>query len=226
MKICVFSPFSNLKELAELTVPNKRKYCDRHGYELLTPPLGGTGCNFDEMYGLRRRMPLVVELLKTNAYDWVWVVGVDVLITNMATNLRSILDEDYGMVVGTEPTGVGMDSYLIRSRKGGLEFLERVVSHKDAPLGAFQDQSTIDTLCRQEPELLKVVKLVPQRQLNAYKYEYLHQYGSLHPGFVTGTDCLGQSEEWQPGDFVLHVPGIGDGQKLTILQETLPLIQE
>ena len=74
--------------------------------------------------------------------------------------------------------------------------------------------------------MLKVLKLIPQRKLNAYKYANLHQYGSLHPGFITGTDCLGNSGEWQPGDFVLHVPGIGDPQKLTLLTEALSQVQE
>lgn len=227
MKICVFNPFSNLKELAEITVPNKRKYCERHGYDLLNPPLGGTGCNEQEMYGFRRRMPLVVEMLKSNTYDWIWVVGVDVLITNLSITLDSIIDNDYGMIVGADVMGVGMDSYLIRSQNGGLELLEKVVSFKDKPIGAQHEQSTIDSLCKQEPELLKkVIKLIPQRRLNAYKYANLHQYEFLHPGFVTGTDCLGNSGEWQPGDFVLHVPGITDQQKLSLLLEALPTIQE
>jgi len=228
MKICVFSPFSNLKELAEITVPNKANYCVRHGYDFLIKPLGGTGCNEIEMYGFRRRMPLVIELLKANIYDWIWVVGVDVLVTNLAIKLESIVDDNYGMVVGTEPLGVGMDSYLIRKQKEGLEFLERVVSFMEKPIGAFHEQSTIDTLCRQEPEFSKVVKRVPQRTLNSFQYAKtnLNVYGYISAGFVTGTDCLGNSGEWQPGDFVLHVPGIRDDQKLAILKETLPLIQE
>lgn len=226
MKICVFSPFSNLAELAAITVPNKQKYCARHGYYFVTGPLGGTGCNEAEMYGFKRRMPLVIDMLKTDTYDWIWVVGVDVLITNLAVKLESIVDDDFGMVVGVEPNGVGMDSYLVRKQKGGLEFLELVASFRNKPVGPAHEQSTIEFLCKQHPEYLKVLKLIPQRKLNAYRYSTLHQYAFIHPGFLTGIDLLGNSGEWQPGDFVLHVPGIGDDQKLSLLLEALPLIQE
>ena len=226
MKICVFSPYSNIPELAAITVPNKRKYCERHGYDFLTPPLGGTGINQDEMYGFRRRMPMAIELLKSNKYDWIWVVGVDILVTNHTIKLESIVDDNYGMIVGTEPTGVGMDSYIVRSQKGGLEFIELVASYRNNPIGATHEQSTIDTLCKQNPELLKVLKLVPQRILNAYKYDTLRHYSVLHPGFANSTDCFGNSGEWQPGDFVLHTPGISDEQKWTLLLEACKHVQE
>lgn len=225
MKICLFSPFCNLEELSAITLPNKQKYCARHGYDLLTPALTGTGCNQDEMYGFKR-LALVIDMLKSGVYDWLWVAGCDVLITNLAIKLESLIDDDYGMVVGTEPTGVGMDSYLIRREKGGLELMELLFGFQSKPVGGAHEQSTLDFL-RHDPELAKVVKLLPQRMLNAYKYATLHQYGFLSQGFVTGTDYLGNSGEWQPGDFVLHTPGLPyTQQKLDIFAGVIPLIQE
>lgn len=224
MKICVFSPFCNLEDLVAVTLPNKQKYCALHGYDLLTPALSGTGCNEAEKYGLKR-LPLVVELLKSDTYDWIWVVGTDVLITNLKITLESLIDDNYGLIVGTEPTGVGMDSYLVR-KQGGLEVIEMLASFGQNPIGAAHEQSTLHHLMK-DPEVSKIIKLVPQRQLNAYKYESLHQYEFLHPGFVTGIDCLGNSGEWQPGDFVLHTPGLPrTQQKLDILATVIPLIQE
>lgn len=225
MNICVFSPYSNLSDLAAITVPNKQKYCTRHGYDLLTPPLGGTGCNQEEMYGFRR-LVLVVEMLKSCKYDWMWVVGCDVLITNMAIKLESLIDDGFGMVVGTEPTGAGMDSYIVRKEKGGLELMEKLLSFRGSPVGGAHEQSTLDFL-RQDPEVSKVVKLIPQRMLNAYKYATLHQYEFIHPGFVTGIDFLGNSGEWQPGDFVLHTPGLPyTEQKIDIFSEVFSMIRD
>lgn len=226
LKICVFSAFTNMvDELNAVTLPLKEKYCARHGYELKTGTLPGTGCNQDEMYGFKR-LALVIELLKSSEYDWIWVAGCDILITNPAIKLESLIDDNYGMVVGTEPTGSGMDSYLIRKSHGGLEFLERLLTYKDHPIGGAHEQSTVDHLW-QEPEVKKVVKLIPQRRLNAYKYATLDQYRFLSEGFFTGTDFLGNSGEWQPGDFVLHTPGLPHvQQKLDIFAQVLPLIVE
>jgi hypothetical protein len=214
-----------LDDLLAVTMPPKERYCKRHGYDLLQPPLEGTGCNQDEMYGFKR-LVLVIEMLKSGAYDWLWVSGCDVLITNHSITLESLIDDDYGMVIGTEPTGVGMDSFLIRKEKGGLELMERLLTFRKCPVGGAHEQSTLDHL-RKDPEVAKVIKLLPQRKLNAYKYANLHQYAFLHQGFVTGTDHLGNSGEWQSGDFVLHTPGLPyTEQKLKIFAEVIPLVQE
>lgn len=226
MKFCVFSAFTDmLPELVSITSPLKKLYCQKHGYEFKTDKLEGTECNENEKYGFKR-LALVIELLKSDAYDWVWVTGCDVLITNLEIKLESLVDEEFGMVVGTEPTGSGMDSFLIRKQRGGLELMERLRSYSTHPIGGAHEQSTLDALIKEEPEVAKVVKLLPQRKLNAYKYKSLPQYAFLSPGFVTGTDFLGNSGEWQPGDFVLHTPGLPySEQKLTLFAEAMPLIQ-
>jgi len=226
MKICVFSAFTDMiPELVAATEPLRRYYCMKHGYEFLTQPLPGTGCNEDEKYGFKR-LSLVIELLKSNAYDWIWVVGCDVLITNLNIKLESLIDDAFGMVVGTEPTGSGMDSYLVQRKRGGIELLEKLLTYRLAPIGCAHEQSTLDALIKEDPEVTKTVKLLPQRKLNAYKYESLSAYGFLSPGFLTGTDFLGNSGEWQPGDFVLHTPGLPySEQKLLLFEKAGPLIQ-
>lgn len=228
MKICVLSPRSQMPEMVPLvaiTDPAKRRYCKRHGYEFLTPTLPGNRCNEEEKYGFKR-LVLLVDLLKSNAYDWIWVVGCDVLITNPSIKLESLIDDNFGLVIGTEPGGVGMDSFLIRRARGGLELMERLLAYRDHPVGGAHEQSTLDSI-RSESEVAKVIKVLPQRALNSYKYSTLHQYAFLHPGFVTGTDALGNSGEWQPGDFVLHTPGLPkEDQKIKIFSEVIPLIDE
>src|SRR5271154_783693 len=228
MIICVFTAFTGLPDVAALntvTMPRKAKYCSRHGYHLETAPLPGTGGNAQEMYGFKR-LALVIDLLKRVDYDWVWVTGCDILITNPEIKLETLIDDDFGMVAGTDATGCGMDSYLIRKSHGGLELIERLLTFKDRPVGLLHDQSTLDHLW-QEPEVKKVVKLIPQRLMNSYKYGSLHQYRFLSEGFFTGTDFLGNSGEWQPGDFVLHTPGLPNvQQKLDLFAQVIPLIKE
>lgn len=226
MKICVFTATTGMiPELVSVTGPIKERYCMRHGYDYRVEKLPGTGDNETEKYGFKR-LELVIHLLKYGDYNWIWVAGCDVLITNQSITLESLIDDDFGMVVGTEPTGSGMDSFLIRKDRGGLELMERLLSYRLAPIGGAHEQSTLDSLMKSDASLAKVVKLLPQRRMNAYKYRSLPQYGFLSRGFVTGTDFLGNSGEWEPGDFVLHTPGLPDTQqKLLLFAEALPYLQ-
>lgn len=226
MKICVFTATTGMiPELVAVTEPFKTQYCKQHGYEFRTGKLDGTGDNETEKYGFKR-LALIADLLKEDLYDWIWVCGCDVLITNRQIKLESLIDENFGMVIGTEPTGCGMDSFLIRKSHGGLELVERLYEYRSKPIGGAHEQSTLDALMKEDPSLLKVVKLLPQRMLNAYKYKSLSQYGFLSQGFVTGTDFLGNSGEWQPGDFVLHTPGLPySEQKLNLFAEAMPFLK-
>lgn len=223
MKILVLSPYSPaLEELASLTLPNKRKYCERHGYEFVAPPLEDAGINSVAMYGFRR-LPMVIEKLKTGDYDWIWVAGCDVIVTNQAIKLESITDENYGMIVSAEALTVCMDSFLVSPRC--ILFLERVMSHREKPIGDFHEQSTIEELVKLD-EFKGIRKVVPQRVMNSYRYSTMDMYGFLSERFLTGTDSLGFSGEWQPGDFVFHCPGHNEIDfKVNIIKEILEKVQ-
>ncbi len=205
MKILVYSPHSHLHELAAVTMPNKREYCERHGYEFQTHELGGQGINIEGQYGYRR-MECVLEKLKNEAWDWIWVVGIDVLITNLTVKLETIADEQFGLIHSCDaldPCLACMDSFLVNIK--AIPLLEAVLSYRDSPIGGLQEQSTTFALC-QDPQFAGIRKLLPQRVLNSYQYKAPNMIIYAHCGdrWKSGIDSLGQSGEWQPGDFVLH----------------------
>lgn len=206
MKTLVYCPYSHLHELAALTLPNKQEYCQRHGYEFQTHELGGEGINIEGQYSYRR-MGFVLEKLKTEGWDWIWVSGLDVLITNMTIKLESMMDDAYGLIHSCDaldPCLACMDSYLVSPK--AIPLLECVMSHRENPIGGLQEQSTTFALS-QEERFQGIRKVLPQRVMNSYQYkaENMTPYGAHGSNWREGIDCMGNSGEWQPGDFVIHV---------------------
>lgn len=209
MNIMVYCPYSNLHELAELTMPNKLEYCGTHHYVFQTDDLGGEGMNIEGKYTYRR-MGMVLDKLKNgewDRWDWVWVCGLDVLVTNMRIKLESIADPAYGLIHSCDaldPCLACMDSYLV-SRKA-IPLLECVMSYRDNPIGGLLEQSTTYAVVQQD-RFKGIRKLLPQRVMNSYQYgaENFTPYVHCGPNWPNATDSLGFSGEWQPGDFVIHV---------------------
>lgn len=199
-------------------MPNKQEYCERHGYKFVHPELT------DKIMRGFERLPNIIELLKSGEVDWVWVLGCDALITNMSIRLETIIDESYGMIVPADSLNTNIDSYLINRKNKGLEILETLVQFHGNPIGGWEEQSTLDFLC--DLTIFKNVrKIVPQRTMNSYRCSLLHVYDYLGKGFVEEKDSLGNDGNWQPGDFVLHVPGVDYETKMKVLTETVPQIQ-
>ncbi len=227
MKILVYSPYSHLEELAALTVPNKQEYCTRHGYEFQTHELGGEGINIEGQYGYRR-MGFVLEKLKNESWDWIWVVGIDVLITNMVVTLESIVDENYGLIHSCDaldPCLACMDSFLVNAK--AIPLLEAVMGHRDNPIGGLQEQSTTFALAQDE-RFSGIRKVLPQRVMNSYQYQAPNMivYQPHGSNWVNGIDSLGQSGEWKPGDFVLHVAATNSVEfKVAFIRDFLTKVQ-
>ena len=230
MKILVYCPYSHLHELAALTMPNKLEYCGIHHYVFQTGELGGEGINIDGQYTFRR-MGFVLDRLKNgewDGYDWIWVCGLDVLVTNMKIKLESIVDDDFGLIHicdALDPCLACMDSYLV-SRKA-IPLLEAVMSHRNNPIGGLLEQSTTYELVKEE-RFKGIRKLLPQRVMNSYQYNAPNftPYGHCGPNWSKGIDALGQSGEWEPGDFVIHVGAINSWEfKVAFIKEFLKNVQ-
>ena len=99
----------NYQELADLTNPNKQRYCDKHGYDFV-PHF--TNFDFDKYYvdenrpkgmanwhGGFEKIGLVLRLLKSGKYDWVFWLGTDTLITNFDIKIEEVIDNDYHFIV-------------------------------------------------------------------------------------------------------------------------------
>lgn len=115
----------NYQELADLTNPNKQRYCDKHGYDFV-PHF--TNFDFDKYYvdenrpkgmanwhGGFEKIGLVLRLLKSGKYDWVFWLGTDTLITNFDIKIEDVTDNNYHFIIANDCNEWNSDSFLARS---------------------------------------------------------------------------------------------------------------
>ena len=106
-------------EDAQASIRNKRMYAERHGYAMVVldhAPEGGTRHPAWYKYSLALQM--------LSDHEYVWIIDVDTMITNMDQKLEDIINPAYHMIVGVDPNGSSnTGSVIIRSTDWSKLFL-------------------------------------------------------------------------------------------------------
>lgn len=223
MKIAVVQGhMENYAELAKLTTyGNKAEYCARHGYDLHVKTEGFTMASVHPVTWDRLRF--MFNLLKTGKYDWIWTVGTDTLITNMTVKLEELIDPAYHFICSCEwCSPMQADSFLTRCSPEGVTYIEFLLGK----FGDFRANPWVEqaAMLAYRDRFKDMIKILPQRAMNAYDYQL---YLSMYPDekkVVEGKDFFGQSGQWQPGDFLIHWPGLKLHQRLDLVKEYTPKI--
>lgn len=204
--------------LAAITEPTKFLYAQKWGYDfraLRHVDLKRIAWERPEFW-----LRLLAEC------DWLFFTGSDVMITNPAISLRdrfSLDDNPADFIFAADGNGLNSDSWIMRNCPATVGFLQRVLAwegrvnnEQDAMgielararnyvdfalrIGDLRKEGeppSLELLTRLQVNLSRSdvrVMIMPQRAINAYPHEH---YGH--------TNDLPHS--WQPGDFVLHMPG-------------------
>lgn len=183
--------------LLELTAPNKLEYCLRHAIQLAARRHDD---NVLETKTERLKM-ILQELESSTAPDWVWFMGADTLITNMTFDARDLLG-DFDLLIGLDINGINNDSMFVRNSERAKRFLMRCIQ---ACAACNNDQEA--TMMEIMRGGLKA-KTAPQREFNSFLYNE-YSYGAYPEG------------TWQPGDLVLHVPGLPMARRMELVREYL-----
>ena len=241
MNIAVASIYNEaIIEMAEITVnQNKRSYCDRHGYTLKTKtkdfPCKDIGF---------AKIHFLLDILKSNNYDWVFWCGADTLITNPQIKLESLIDENYHLIVTCDIWDWNLDCFFVRNSEKCIKFLEKIISQyddyidedgkprhlgyvlKDGGGAAWAEQGAVILEWKEKmfipevkSEYKNFVKELPQKSMNSYLY---HVYPS--PYHQKGLDYKGRDGSWAKGDFMLHMPGLPNEFRMQVLKQISDLI--
>lgn len=201
--------------LADLGNPGREEYCKRWGLHFM-PRI--------------HELPFVcwdrprMWLDELERCQWLLFMGTDTLITNHTVNIRDFMEDDVDFVFSADGNGLQSDVWLMRSNGDTRQFMREVLwqekrgcsneqdamsivlsrsrdySHfcsKVGPLKQGGEPPSLETLQRLCEELSNTsvrIKIVEQRAINAYPHAH---YG--------GSDEMPHS--WNPGDFLLHMPG-------------------
>lgn len=203
MKIAVLILFTgDWKPIADIVLPNAQKYCDRYGYELVAIQQTGIYNGFD-------KIKYILQLFK-NGCDLCWSMDADTLVTNHSILIEDYIDEDNGAYFTRDYNGLNCGSFMVRNCQWAEDFLCSVLSLEGED-GMYCEQDAINAHFNRGIDAgYDRIKFLPHPSINSYLYE-------LYPDIPPQKHEQGQ---WQPGDFVIHLPGVGMDKRLEILKNT------
>jgi glycosyltransferase involved in cell wall biosynthesis len=193
------------RDLAKYTWPNKEKYAKKHGYKAFAKTSNWTitPVHFEKITHMLDVMKQYPDI------DWVWWLDNDAVITNPDIKLENIIDPDYHVIITTDIASINAGSFIVRNSiqgRGWLEFLlVKGLEHYKTNRWPEQQPMTDFYI-----SFADIIKVVPQRIMNSYEYKIYN---------VDPNDLLGTSGQWQPGDFVLHMPAIPNVMRIQLIQQ-------
>lgn len=199
----VTSTFDAYWRIMELCAPNKLEYCLRHGVQFQMR-------RHTQYSPWGQRTDFMRETLEQmDDGDWLWFMDTDTVITNMTVKLDSILTPDApDMIVAKDMNGVNNGVFFLRKSPATVEFLRAVKAlNTELP----DDQAAMVKLL--DAGAISV-RYVEQDVFNSYLFD---EYG-YYKGLGLSTESIGH---WRPGRFVLHLPGMTNRRRVTLMEQKL-----
>lgn len=123
------------------------------------------------------------------------------------------------IATGERATAIQADSFMVRGSEEGyaylMDILDKYEMYKHHPW--VENQAMIDLIEKHASMTL----LLPQHMLNAYDYSCFYHIDNR---YREGRDCYGNRGQWQPGDFLIHWPGVSLQKRMQLLKQYTPFI--
>lgn len=199
------------QELSEITLRNKRRYAIRHNYEIVVhTPHETTGlwkpanCDDNTISPVRRgdscftpadsftlddraptfgKIKLAIDACVGRPDYWLLWTDADALIVNQTRSLLDIVDDAYDNIVSHDWFMLNAGVMLYRCSDWNIKFLKRVYDARHFDKAVALDQSAFNHFFTNDANVKPHVKNVPKHLINVY------------------------TEEYRPGDFILHFAG-------------------
>jgi hypothetical protein len=186
---------ANYKTLADLTWHRNRElYAARHGYDAIVQTENFKVANLGWA-----KIALLLEIMDRKEHDLLHWSGTDTMITNFTIPLTEFAYDGYHITISTDFNGIQNDSFLVRNTPEARGWLQMIMDKMPEFLShPYLEQGVMMDTYQQYSDIIKVV---PQRFINAYHYP-LYQ----NKGAKGSLDRMGFSGQWQKGDFLIHCP--------------------
>jgi hypothetical protein len=198
----------NYQDLADLTDQPKIEYCNRYGYKFFVLKEN----KYSDVMGFNK-IGYILDLLNTNPdIEWLLFTECDATITNLTTKMEDKIDNDFHIIIPVDRLNLNAGNLLVRNSPEGRAYLQMIMdSEPEYKENEWAEQQVmIDTI----DKYTNSVKIVEQRYMNSYiqaPYDYCD----------VRTDVLGNSGEWQDGDWILHLPGLHKPVRIQVATEML-----
>ena len=182
-------------------VKSKQAYCEKNGYDFYrlcetldqTRPLAWS------------KIKAVQQVLKD--YDWVFWTDADSVIMNDNVLLEDFIDPNSHFIICYDHCSEDVNSgqFLIKNTDKAMHFLNTVYA-KDEYINhiLWENRAIMDVI--KEPEFGEgFTKILPQRMMNS---------------FVYGIHNENPEACYEPGDFIVHLPGLRNLEHLKSLMDS------
>lgn len=169
----------NYKKIVATGIENKRLYCTLHGYDFI--------CVEKSLDPLRppawSKILLILELMQTSDYKWIFWTDADSLIMNMTISLEDLIVDNYNLILSKDNTGINTGQFLIKNCDWSKKLLQAIYSHTECIHHYCWEQQGLVEELQENEELWSSILLIPQRTINSYTKNY------------------------ENGDFIIHFAG-------------------
>ncbi len=195
----------NLQSLADITFPNHAEYASKHGYVVQTREVEPS----ENVWGKIRILQQVFA--DSNIRRALWI-DADAIFTNVELSLIQHLP-DGKVVMACDIFGPNAGVIWLENCPEVQRLLWTVATmgRQMFATAPWPEQCALRYFAF-HPPYNKLVTYVGQHQMNAYLNEnYPVKKGRPQDGFG----------QWQPGDFILHLPGINNTLRIKIFKRFL-----
>lgn len=170
-----------------LSLTDKKKYCDHHGYDLHI--IRKTSTNRAAAWS---KLPGILSLL--DQYDWVVSLDADTVIYDHSIRLEEFLDPHHDLIVGLDGNGVNSGVFFLRNSTWSKVLLTEAWTITNEKMSyIWWEQAAIMRLLKSEG-IRNHVKYSPQMHFNSY---------------VTSQGHVKMDENGGRGPFIVHFAGLG-----------------
>jgi len=201
----------NYKIMADLTWhQNRVMYAAKMGYGALAKTTG-----FSQPIIGWEKIAWCLEIFNHSDYELLHFSGTDTMITNWHIPLTEFVYDSFDVTMATDFNGIQIDSFVIRKTPRARAWLEMIMQkQQDYSRHPFFEQGVVMESYQNYRDLIKIV---PQRYLNAYHYPLYRNKGARN-----NLDALGFSGQWHKGDFLIHCPDHPLHVRMSLFNQILP----
>jgi len=195
--------YDNYQSLADLVIPNWKKYCELHNYSLIFH-VGGYGPG---QIGFQKIQFLYDKMFVQNEIDSALVLDLDIIFTNFNYKIEDFTDNLHCLFITKDVNGENCGSFIFNKTEKSKEVLEYILSFRDK---LPNEQSVL--YCHQNDLLKNNIKILEHPSINSYDY-------NLYPEFKDHS--LTNGGQWNKNHFIFHAPGLKLEQRLDIFKSKL-----
>ncbi len=173
--------------IRDLVLPQREAYCKRHGYQHWHHH--GTNYDGDSYYAIQR-LVYVHDRLSCDRAEVVWILNLAAVITNTAIEMP--ISE--GVCITRDPNGLNAGSMIFHKSDHLLEWLECIIDAALETKHPWYEQHIIQET-ENSPLWSDLYHVLSHPSINQRRNSE-HGWPDDDP------------QNWKPGDFVIHFPGI------------------